>query len=87
MSKTGAKNLEWISANGEKVEGLAGHWITLRKGGGVLSSDSTLPGALRKARLSGRGAVPYVFRVPSAGELEPFDLSAQWAKTLRGKKG
>jgi hypothetical protein len=87
MPKAGTKSLEWISAQGSKLGALAGHWIAVPEGRGVLSSHATLSGALRKARLSEPGASPYVFRVPATKELEPLDLSTLWAKTLRKKKG
>jgi hypothetical protein len=54
---------------------------------GILSSDSTLPGALKKARLPKGNVSPYVFKVPSPAELGPFDLSAQWGGVSRKNKG
>ena len=87
MPKTGAKNLEWINANSARMDELEGSWVALAAERGILSSDSTLPGALRKAHLPKGSVSPYVFKVPSLAELGPFDLSTQWGRVSRKNKG
>jgi len=87
MPKVGSKCLEWMNANEGKLGGFAGQWVTFVERKGIVSSGPTLSEALKKAHLPKGGSSPYVFKVPSSRELEPFNFSSQWGKALKDRKG